>query len=73
MAVSLEGAPFPKDVIRTCVRLCVAYLLSYRHVEELRQKRGVNVDHATVNRWVVKHRPQPEEAFHRRKRPVWLS
>jgi transposase-like protein len=27
----------------------------------------------TINRWVVKYSPQLEEAFHRRKRPVWIS
>ena len=26
-----------------------------------------------INRWVVKYSPQLEEAFHRRKRPVWIS
>jgi putative transposase len=31
------------------------------------------VDHATINRWVLKYSPQLEEAFHRRKRSVWLS
>ena len=36
-------------------------------------ERGVHVDHSTINRWVVKYSPQLEEAFHRRKRPVWLS
>jgi len=25
------------------------------------------------NRWVIKYSPQLEEAFHRRKRPVWVS
>jgi transposase-like protein len=34
---------------------------------------GVSVDHATVNRWVIKYSPPLEEAFHRRKRPVWIS
>jgi putative transposase len=47
--------------------------LSYRHVEELMQERGVSVDHSTVNRWVLKYSPQLAEAFHRRKRPVWMS
>ena len=37
------------------------------------QERGVSVDHATINRGVLKYNPQLEEAFHRRKRPVWLS
>jgi transposase-like protein len=35
--------------------------------------RGVPIDHATVQRWVVKYSPQLEAAFHRRKRPVWVS
>jgi putative transposase len=33
----------------------------------------VEVDHATMNRWGIKYSPQLEEAFHRRKRPVWVS
>jgi putative transposase len=48
----------------------LAYPLSYRHVEELMEERGVAVDHATIQRWVVKYSPPVEEAFHRRKRPV---
>jgi transposase-like protein len=47
--------------------------LSYRHVEEFMEERGVSVDHATINRWVLKYRPQLEEAFHRRERPVGRS
>jgi putative transposase len=47
--------------------------LSTRHVEELMLERGVHVDHSTINRWVVKYSPLLEEAFHRRKRPVWVS
>jgi putative transposase len=73
MAVSFKGAHFPPDVILMCVRWYVAYPLSTRHVEELMQERGVSVDHSTVNRWVITYSPQLEEAFHRRKRPVWLS
>jgi len=55
------------------VRWYVAYPLSTRHVEELMEERGVELDHATMNRWVIKYSPQLEEAFHRRKRQVWLS
>jgi putative transposase len=71
--VSFKGAHFLKDIILTCVRWYLAYLLSYRHVEELMQEHGVAVDHSTVNRWVLKYSPQLEEAFHRRKCPVWMS
>lgn len=37
------------------------------------QERGVSVDHSTISRWVVKYSPQLEAAFHRRKRPVYVS
>jgi putative transposase len=33
----------------------------------------VPIDHATIQRWVVKYSPLLEAAFHRRKRSVWLS
>jgi putative transposase len=71
--VSFKGAHFAKDIILTCVRWYVAYPLSYRHVEELMQERGVSVDHSPVQRWVLKYSPQVETVFHRRKRPVWIS
>jgi hypothetical protein len=51
--VSFKGAHFVKDIILTCVRWYVAYPLSYRHVEELMQERGVSVDHATINRTAI--------------------
>ena len=73
MAVSFKGAHFPKEVILMGVRWYVAYPLSTRHVEALMEERGVEVDHSTMNRWVIKYSPQLEEAFHRRKRPVWVS
>jgi len=71
--VSFKGTHFVQDIILTCVRWYLASPWSYRHVEELMQDRGVSVDHSTVNRWVLKYSPQLEEAFHRRKRPVWMS
>lgn len=45
MAVSFKGVHFPKDIILMGVRWYVAYPLSYRHVEELMEERGVSVDH----------------------------
>src|SRR5712692_663841 len=73
MAISFKGAHFPPDVILMGVRWYVAYPLSTRHVEELMLERGVHVDHSTIQRWVVKYSSQLEEAFHRRKRAVWVS
>src|SRR5215510_11797260 len=73
MAISFKGTHFPKEVILMGVRWYVAYPLSTRHVEELLEERGVELDHATIGRWVIKYSPLLEEAFHRRKRPVWVS
>jgi putative transposase len=71
--VSFKRAHFAQDIILTRVRWYVAYALSYRQLEELRQERGVCVDHSTIHRWALKYAPQIEEAFQRRKRSVWLS
>ena len=51
--INFSGRHFPKDVIMQGVRWYVAYSLSYRDMEELMQERGVSVDHATLNRWVI--------------------
>jgi transposase-like protein len=73
MTISFKGGHFPQDIILMGVRWYLAYPLSYRHIEELMEERGVLLDHATIQRWVVKYSPQLEEAFHRCKRPVWVS
>src|SRR4029453_12505818 len=73
MEITFKGAHFPQEIIVPCVRGYVAYPLTTEHVEELMLERGVHVDHSTVNRWVVTYSPQLEEAFHRRKRTVWVS
>src|SRR6266446_9652501 len=73
MAISFKGAHFPPAVILRGVRWYVAYPLSTRHVEALMEERGVEVDHSTIHRWVIKYSPQLAEAFHRHKRPVWVS
>ena len=37
------------------------------------EERGVEVDHATLNRWVVKYSPQVEKGFRQHKHPVGTS
>ena len=58
MPVSFKGAHFPQEIILMSVRWYVAYPWSYRHVEELMEERGVPVDHATIQRGVVKYSAQ---------------
>lgn len=47
---NFKGAHFQKNIILTCVRWYVAYPLSYRHLEEMMEERGVSIDHSTLNR-----------------------
>jgi len=34
------------------------------------QEHGVAVDHANLNRWVIKYAPESEKQFRRRQQPV---
>jgi transposase-like protein len=64
---------FEKDIILWGVRWYVAYPISYRQLEAMLGERGVAVDHATLNRWVIKYSPEFEKQFRRRQRPVGQS
>lgn len=65
---------FPTDVILVCIRWYAAYPLSYRHLEEMMQERGVFVDHSTINRWAIRFLPLLEKIFRRHhKRTVGRS
>jgi len=56
------------------VRWYVAYPLSYRNIEEMMSERGVNVDHSSINRWVIKYALLLEDAFRKKyKRSVGSS
>jgi transposase-like protein len=56
------GFCFPPDVIVLAVRWYLRFGLSYRDVEELLAKRGVEVDHTTIYRWVQRFAPLLAEA-----------
>jgi transposase-like protein len=69
----LKRLHYPLDVILLCVRWYVAYSLSLRNLEEMMAERGVDVDHSTGHRWVIKLVPLFEKAFRRHKREVGKS
>ena len=48
------GIWYPKDVIIQAVYLKLRFSLSYRDIEEILKDRGLGVDHATVQKWVIK-------------------
>ena len=67
------GHHFPKDVILTTIRWYLRYKLSYRDIEKLIAERGIDVDHSTINRWVVKYAPLLATAAQNYKRRVGVS
>ncbi|CAG9268217.1 transposase [Paraburkholderia unamae] len=73
IAKVLKRLHYPLDVILMCVRWYVAYGLSLRNLEEMMAERGIDVDHSTVHRWVIKLLPVLEKTFRRRKRAVGRS
>ncbi len=60
-----KGRHFEAGLIVQAVSWYLRYPLSYRDVEELLLERGLEVDHSTVNRWVLAYAPLIE----RRLRP----
>ncbi len=68
--ISFKGAHFLKDVILYAVFFYVRYAVSYRDLEEIMAERGVDLDHATLNRWVTRYAGLVAEQGRRRKRPV---
>ena len=71
--LSAKGMRFPLEIILVCIRWYVAYPLSYRHLEEMMQERGVVVDHSTINRWAIRFLPLLEMVFRKHKRAVGSS
>ena len=68
-----HGGHFPKCIVFQAVFWYLRYSLSYRDIEELMKERGVELDHATVQRWVVKYTPILEVEFRKRKKAVGTS
>ena len=65
-----KGCHFRSEIILETVRYYLTYKLSYREIEELQSERGVVVDHATFNRWVIKFSPILEHNLRRKKKIV---
>ena len=59
---AFAGFCFPPDVIVLAVRWYLRFALSYRDVEELLTERGIQADHVTIYRWVLRFTPLLAEA-----------
>jgi putative transposase len=71
--IEFKGSHFEREVILWGIRWYVAYPISYRQLEEMMGERGVDIDHSTLNRWVLKYVPLLEKQFRANKRPVGSS
>ena len=70
--IDFKGSHFEPEIVLWGVHWYVAYPISYRQLEEMMEERGVEVDHSTLNRWVLKYVPLLEQAFRVRKRR-WVA
>ena len=71
--VCFKGAHSPKSVMLYAVFFYVRYGVSYRDLEEIMAGRGVEVGHASLNRWLVKYAPQIAANAQARKKPTACS
>ena len=66
--MEFKGSHFEAEIILQCVRWYLSYPLSYRNIEEMMLERGVEVDHSTLNKWVLKFTPEIEKRCRKYKK-----
>ena len=73
MLFDTKGHCFERDIIMLNVRWYLSYKLSYRDLSEMAAERGLEVDHTTIYRWVIKFTPELEKTVRRLKRSAGKS
>lgn len=58
------------EIIMISLYMKGRYSLSYREIEEIGGLRGLSIDHATLQIWVIKFMPILEGRFRKRKKPI---
>ena len=64
-----KGRHFEAWLIVQAVTWYLRYPLSYRDLEEMFRERGFEVDHSTINRWVLAYAPMIEKRLRQFRRP----
>ena len=67
-----KGRHFEAWLIVQAVAWYLRYPLSYRDLEEMFRERGFEVDHSTINRWVLAYAPMIEKRLRQFRRPQLL-
>jgi putative transposase len=71
--INFKGTHYLKGVILYAVFFYVRYSVSYRDLEDRMLERGINVDHATLNRWVVKYAPIMTDTAKAKRKATFVS
>ena len=61
---------YSSQIIMVCLYMKFRFSLSYRDIEELCQLRGLTIDHATLQRWVIRFSSFLDGRFRNCKRAV---
>src|SRR5687768_6093458 len=64
-----RGRHFEASLILQAVSWYLRYPLSYRDIEEMLRERGLEVDHSTLNRWVLAYAPLIERRLRSFRQP----
>src|SRR3712207_4633893 len=64
-----KGRHFEATLIVQAVSWYLRYPLSYRDIEEMLLERGLQVDHSTLNRWVLAYAPAIERRLRLFRKP----
>lgn len=70
MSLIRKRLHYPTDIIAQCVHWYLAYVLSLRNLEEMMAEHGIDVDHSTLHRWLIRLIPLINKIFRRHKRSV---
>ncbi len=68
-----KGRQFEAWLIIQAVSWYLRYPLSYRDLEGMFLERGFEVDHSTINRWVLAYAPLIEKRLRRIATPQYLQ
>ena len=60
---------FPQVVVLYAVFFYLRYAVSYRNLEDIMAARSAQVDHATLNSWLVKYSPDIAKTAQVTKQP----
>ena len=66
---SVQWRDYPGDIILWCVRWYLRYPISFTHMSEMAEERGLQIDASCIWRWVQVFGPELDERCRRHLKP----